>query len=930
MSATLSTAQLLKSIEPVADTLAAGAASDPTRRALLEAAAPLHLFSPSKLASRAGPCEQAAFIIEDIVPAVGWSAERLWTLKADVRRKTIAQIDGRSALADLRALNPDVPATDVQRMLDRWLGGEMLDPARMPATDVGALRTLVEWGFADFEAFPSRQAVDEAWQRRALVANFEQLAKGFVGRERELTVLRSFAGVAVPLLPHGRCLMLYGPGGAGKSALVSRFILELFDQVENVSVQFVYLALDDQTIDPSRPVTLMSAAVRQLEEQSGARGLSDNPFASFRKAQSEGERTRRDVKSRGSAAPSQRARLRKLGSTDIELNRRFAEGLDNLSRRTSPGAPFLFVIDTFEEASYRPESDLVLLYDMLQALLLDVPTIRLLLLGRAVPPGADYASLGAEELALGDLDRHDAMSLLADEGFDPDLAAEAIRSFGSNPLTLRLLAHAAGENALDAKRPSLAAAGEEVIRGYLYRRILNHIHDPVVRRLAHPGMVLRRITPRIIGEVLGPACGVRIDGPGEAERLFDALSCEHTLVGRSGDGALVYREEIRRPMLKLIEADAPKEVMELHRLAANFYAEDDDEISREEELYHLLMLPEKHNWRLTRTRFPSIVAARLASSIDEFPPASQVALAGLTRVRVDPSALGRAERTETDNILARDVLHLLRSDRFEEAAAALDRPIEPGSSLGPLKVRVLRELGRPDQAEAFARSQVDSFPALGSRARLAQLMWFAAQCSDGEDRSREWLQRLLPVARMLPRLALVQTLTDLKRVARPEQQGAIEDDLARVLSQLAPSDANREDRLLRLALVRLGPRDPGTWGVLAPDLLYGLNRSLRARPAQEVDALAPAIADVLRNSSDSIVDKMVEALDDGPQGRWLERLISLLDDMLRRRPPSLAAVGVSFLLFAAEKTSLSGASLAGLEAEEAEDWGPDAPSESAA
>jgi hypothetical protein len=704
----------------------------------------------------------------------------------------------------------------------------------------------------------------------------------------------------------------------------------LFDRDENAFTPFTYLALDDQTLDPSQPVTLMSAAVRQFEQQPGFASQSADPFAWFRKAQGEGDRSRRDARARGSAARTQRERLKALGTSDMELNRSFAAGIEILSRERNLGVPLLFVIDTFEEASYRPETDLVLLYGMLQKLLVEVPGIRLLLLGRAVPPGEDFASLGAEELALDDLDHHDALRLLADQGFDPDIAEEAIQTFGSNPLTLRLLAYAQAQAAIGDERPSLAAAGEEVIRGHLYRRILNHIHDPVVRRLAHPGMVLRRITPQVIAEVLAPVCRVNLQGSGEAGWLFDKLAREHTLVSREADGALVYREEIRRPMLKLIEADAPAEVAELHRAAADFYALQDGEASREEELYHLLMTPEETSWRVSRERFPTRIAGRLASAIDEFPPESQVILAQLTRVRLDPSALRRADAIDMDNIVARDVLYLMRTDRFEEALVRLTREIEPGSSLGPLKVRVLRELGRTDEAEAFARRQIERYPALGSRARLAQLMWFASQCGDDPERTRKWLERLLPIARKLPKLALVQTLTELKRVARPDQQREVEDELASALSQLSPSDAHREERLARLALVRMGPREAPTWGALAPDLLYGVSRSIRDLPPEEINALGAPIADILRDSPEEPFQQMAKALDEGSRERWIERLASLLDDVLRRKNPALASVRAAFLLFSAEKTSLAGASLAGLDEEQGEDWGPDAPQESAA
>ncbi len=124
---------------------------------------------------------------------------------------------------------------------------------------------------------------------------------------------------------------------------------------------------------------------------------------------------------------------------------------------------------------------------------------------------------------------------------------------GGNPLTLGLAARVlqseqvstSGITGLKTRTWYLASLSEEIIRGQLYRRVLDHIHDPDVRALAHPGMVLRRVTPEIIASVLAPICKVAMTTKTRAQELFGELRKEHTLVWLEENGSLHYRPEIR-------------------------------------------------------------------------------------------------------------------------------------------------------------------------------------------------------------------------------------------------------------------------------------------------------------------------------------------------------------------------------------------------
>ena len=67
---------------------------------------------------------------------------------------------------------------------------------------------------------------------------------------------------------------------------------------------------------------------------------------------------------------------------------------------------------------------------------------------------------------------------------------------------------------------------DEQIQQELFRRNLAHISEPQARRLAMPGMVVRRLTAGVIAEVLAEPCGIgRIDEE-KAKHLIEILKGE--------------------------------------------------------------------------------------------------------------------------------------------------------------------------------------------------------------------------------------------------------------------------------------------------------------------------------------------------------------------------------------------------------------------
>jgi hypothetical protein len=134
----------------------------------------------------------------------------------------------------------------------------------------------------------------------------------------------------------------------------------------------------------------------------------------------------------------------------------------------------------------------------------------------------------------------------------------------------------------------------EFVRGFLYRRILDHITGPVpekaeeLRQVARASIVLRRVTIELVERVLLPS--IRTKSAYSSGELFEALASEVAFAEREGS-VLRLREELRGPALAALRFDDPHLVQRqrVHELAAEFYAAAlDDEASVIELTYHRL------------------------------------------------------------------------------------------------------------------------------------------------------------------------------------------------------------------------------------------------------------------------------------------------------------------------------------------------------
>ena len=116
-------------------------------------------------------------------------------------------------------------------------------------------------------------------------------------------------------------------------------------------------------------------------------------------------------------------------------------------------------------------------------------------------------------MVLGDLDNEAAIAYLKGLGIpDAELAQMLVKQLGGVPLSLKLAAAIVKRDGIQrvsdiSRKPTLfSSTSDATIQGLLFFRILGHLHDPVLQRLAHPGLVLRRLSPAVILNVLNEPC----------------------------------------------------------------------------------------------------------------------------------------------------------------------------------------------------------------------------------------------------------------------------------------------------------------------------------------------------------------------------------------------------------------------------------------
>jgi hypothetical protein len=299
----------------------------------------------------------------------------------------------------------------------------------------------------------------------------------------------------------------------------------------------------------------------------------------------------------------------------------------------------------------------------------------------------------------------------------PTTAIPRIRKLADgNPLVLRLAAMAvrdAGPEAL-----AKARGQREVAAAYLYRFLLSRIPDTTLRRLAQPGLVVRRINPDVIAEVLAPQLRLGKLDPSQAVSLFEALSTHHWLVEPDATpGWVRHRSDIRTVLLRLLYRGGSKATAaRVDRAAAKWFATRPEPFAAVEAAYHQLQAMRWGGEPPTVDR--QVLLQFDAETIRELPEDAQdIVLAArgerTTKFRRD-RRLAPESGQPVDSVdlaaAAAELEAVLERGDIVEAAHVYDRsfagqPLEPESPEAAIAVLFLWRAGRWTAATKLALRQ---------------------------------------------------------------------------------------------------------------------------------------------------------------------------------------------------------------------------------
>lgn len=881
--------------------------------AALASAALVDSFDPRDLVEATGstnPEADAKALIDLSAPVVAPDdAGEHWALRANERKQVLGELVRDQAVdralqvvptAFLEALNPVV--------VDQ-LQGKSIDVDRLPWDQLADAARAVEL-LHDVKGVPASLddavAIEGRLQREYLVETLKDLARDrFAGREVELQALRDY--VWNPSAPEGaiageagKPLVFYGPGGMGKSTLLAEFLLRDVIAEPEPRCPFAYLDFDRRSLSIVYPVTILAEALVQLGAfypQHRAALLKIRDHWRLRMRGDRSSSFSYDLESEAFSAG------RNTGSFTYE----FCAALAGISVL---GRPFVLILDTFEEIQSRSSEYVEELFRFLEDLRVQLFAatagacrLRVILSGRVPVP--DSVATARE---LKKLDSTDAQLFLEKLGVHPSLTPRVAKQVPGVPLTLRLAAELVlksqdkmlAQGQLDGLHEAWYRLGDEGLQGLIFQRYLQQIHDRDVRKLAHPGLVLRRITVPVIEQVLAEPCGLKLaqasesSGTGEgqkegppqrtAEELYLALAREISLVSRESNGVLKHRPELRVVMLELINGDPKmtRRVRKIHNNAVAYYARFNDAESRAEEIYHRLQL--QHSGKKIRERWIEGLD-NLKESIDELPPRSRPILKVLldrqAGLNISEAELSEWDQATWERYAERRAERLVKLNRPKDALAVLSERTErlPGSRLFPLEVSIHKHLEAWAQMRETALRGIASCADAGNPKLAYELVQqlivsiILPGDLDGADRA-------IAQARQLARLGdPLRTLAFELELDLAELRVALAREAASQSRSPAPAEL---DVSVRESLNGLVERIAGRFNALLSRARRGTYRELARKVAGAIGAFRPEVVrTVMRRFG------VVEAELNEPRRRLLCRACITWDEITsanRRRP----------------------------------------------
>jgi hypothetical protein len=847
-----------------------GTGEDPAglHDALIDAAAVLADFAPFSLrpvVELTADQHQAALdrLIGASEPIAGGSGgsgkdEILrWTLKSPDRREALRRLGSRPKMLAALAANPGAATSVQQVMCVRLLNSESIDPTALDRDEIAALITAVRWLDGILDGLPSPDELNRQLARADLSAPLRRLVQeGFFGRGVERSRLQAHFEHTPDFTPP---LFVYGPGGTGKSTLVARSILDQEGLLFSGFGCFAYVDIDNPRIRPETPLTFLLEIVRQLKIAAG---------------NADWERIETSLVDQLN---------RSEGGRQLESVNFTAGYLTEIRDLLHPTMHRVIIaIDTFEEVQFLGEDVFEPALDLFFEICWALAPVRLVISGRTLPRYyleklcdclqlpihpetsdqeiVESIPLEWRPMNLAELTPDAARELLTEAArvantppLTSDEMDDVIGIVGRNPMSLRLAARVLRNGGLERLRQDAAGLLRELkaekMQAMLYGRILHHIHLDDVAKVAYPGLVVRRITPAIIRDVLAGPCNLRLTAERDEFAIWNDLAHEVALVQRDDEPmTLRHRVDVRRVMLQdLLDHVEPDVVAAIDRAAIAFYAPLPGGPARAEEIYHRLRSGQSFD--VLEQRWSADAIPYLRDALEDFAAARpRLWLANKLGVTLEGNLRQLAELEDWETQTARAVDRFLTSNFAERALDLLrERSARSArSQLYALEAETLRFLKMPDEALAVARAGVDALSRAGALDAAANLLLKMVVIEESRlhlDAANRLFQELQPiVARSndpLLRLRAIVTRLRVDRKAVPgnrDERNDLRNDAVRLLTPEVLGTLRAHPVLLREIAAELSSVD----ATLAGRAIQTLG--LEIETDEQLKAFAEAVA----------------------------------------------------------------------------------------
>jgi DNA/RNA endonuclease G (NUC1) len=629
------------------------------------------------------------------------------TLMLSSRKKALQQLRTRAALKTAITANPERPSIFLQQLFIDAVEGRLFHLKALSVKELIALATVSDWleGTEPGQSLPIPSMIrSEVEQRRDAAALRRLASDSFTGREKESALISQHLASSAAKL-----LVVHGPGGTGKSALISQVLLDWTDDEKEGAQEnlarpkhtWVRVDLDHSLVQPDHPNTILQEAAAQLMRQHPE---LETIFADFIRdaGATEGRRDYSQFESTASEDIS-----------DDRLIHNFAAALRYVV--DAPQGAIAFWIDTFEEAQFLGSSVVSRLVHLLLLLARELPSARVIVSGRApldqAPDGKSAEEVFAV-LPLADLPPAAARELLSklviksgksQEPLAEELLTKAAKAIGGNPLSLRLAAPLLAVER-NTSVSGLAALTLEVLQRRLYSRFEPHIRNPDVRKLVMPGLIVRRITPDVIQHVLAGPCELGPVNEIRARALLDEFAKEVTLIEKESDELLRHRQDVRLVMLAGMPTELKATARRIDENAIRYWMTQTGPVAIAEQLYHRLRLGQSRAI-LTRHWQPQ-AGPLLRSALEELPRGSvqRAWLATNLKATLESSEAVKIDQVEWEQQTGLEVGRCLADGKPEIALDLLRRRKErlPGSHLYALESRACLLAGKVTRARIVA------------------------------------------------------------------------------------------------------------------------------------------------------------------------------------------------------------------------------------